>query len=142
MREILMNIMDIIIRNVIFYPCEEKLIFFTNNAKKEYKAILMDPPFDLSDSPVGIEREESGHVTLDEFGKLPIGNVIPDTMGAMLFIWVPSELTMQVNEICEKWGFLLVEHATWILRNLSYQIENRDSNLFGVSKRNLLLYRR
>jgi len=114
--------------------------FFQNNKDKKYKAILMDPPFDLSESPVCINN--GGNVKLSDFAKLPISEVIPDTVGAMLFIWVPSELTMQINEICESWGFLLVEHATWILRNLSYQIENRQSNLFGISKCNLLLYRR
>jgi len=119
--------------------------FFENNQDKTYKAILMDPPFDLSESPVYIPDENednSGKVKLSDFAALPIDEVIPNTVGAMLFIWVPSELTMQINDICESWGFLLVEHATWIMRNLSYQIENRESNLLGISKCNLLLYRR
>eukprot|EP01084_Bolivina_argentea_P261425 441758_1 len=117
--------------------------FFSNNIKKEYKAILMDPPFDLNDSPVQLDCDKNkGCIKLEEFKKLPINQVISDTCGAMLFIWVPSELTMQVNDICEEWGFLLVEHAGWICRNLKYQIENNNSNLFGLSKHNLLLYRR
>ena len=121
--------------------------FFQNNESKKYRAILMDPPFDLSESPVYIgsneENEENNKykIKLDDFSKLPIGELIPSDYGGMLFIWVPSELTMQVNDICESWGFLLVEHATWIMRNISYQIENRQSNLFGISKCNLLLYR-
>ena len=119
--------------------------FFANNAKKQYKAILMDPPFDLSESPVYVPNDENecpGTVKLDDFAKMPIGQIVPDTVGAMLFIWVPSELTMQINDICEDWGFVLVEHATWIMRNLSWQICNRRSNLLGISKCNLLLYRR
>jgi len=119
--------------------------FFPNNKDKVYRAILMDPPFDLSESPVHIQdpnEDTSGTVKLEDFKKIPMGKVVPDTVGAMLFIWVPSELTMQVNEICESWGFLLVEHATWICRNISWQIENRESNLTGISKRNLLLFRR
>jgi len=122
-----------------------KDFFFANNAEKVYRAVLMDPPFDLSESPVHIDddtKDKSGLVSLDEFKSIPMGRVVPDNEGAMLFIWVPSELTMQVNEICESWGFLLVEHATWILRNLSWQIMNRESNLTGISKSNLLLFRR
>jgi len=120
--------------------------FFANNAEKVYKAVLMDPPFDLSESPVFVPEggayDNSGTIKLEDFARLPMGEVVPNTVGAMLFLWVPSELTMQVNEICEAWGFLLVEHATWICRNLSWQIENRQSNLTGISKANLLLYRR
>ena len=81
-------------------------------------------------------------MSLEDFKQIPMDRVMPYTEGAMLFIWVPPELTMQVNEICESWGFLLVEHATWICRNLSWQIENRESNLTGISKQNLLLFRR
>jgi len=118
--------------------------FFSNNAKKEYKAILMDPPFDLSESPVYVPEEDDcpGTVKLEDFAKLPMGQIVPDTQGAMMFIWVPPELTMQINDICEDWGFVLCEHATWIMRNLSWQIKNRRSNLLGISKCNLLLYRR
>lgn len=124
--------------------------FFPNNKCNKYRAILMDPPFDLSESPVyipsslnnEIDEKDKYKVSLLEFSKLPIGELIPNDYGGMLFIWVPSELTMQVNDICENWGFLLVEHATWIMRNISYQIENRESNLLGISKSNLLLYRR
>lgn len=119
--------------------------FFSNNAAKVYRAVLMDPPFDLSDSPVHIQDESqdtSGNVTLADFKKIPMDRICPDTEGAMMFIWVPGELTMQVNEICESWGFLLVEHATWMHKNLSWQIMNRQSKLCGLSKSNLLLFRR
>lgn len=123
--------------------------FFQNNSIKKYRAILMDPPFDLSESPVyvpppndEIDEKDRFTIKLAEFAKLPIGEIIPIDYGGMLFIWVPSELTMQVNDICEQWGFLLVEHATWIMRNIRHQIENRESNLFGISKQNLMLYRR
>lgn len=118
--------------------------FFQNNKEKKYRAILMDPPFDLSESGVGIEHQEKDEtlIKLSDFSKLPIGSLIPEDYGGMLFIWVPSELTMQINDICESWGFILVEHATWIMRNISYQIINKKSNLFGISKCNLLLYRR
>ena len=60
----------------------------------------------------------------------------------MLFMWIPSELTIEIVDICESWGFLLVEHATWIRRNVSYRIENYQTNLIGSSKENLLLFRR
>eukprot|EP00484_Ammonia_sp_Unknown_P029502 CAMPEP_0197035526 /NCGR_PEP_ID=MMETSP1384-20130603/13299_1 /TAXON_ID=29189 /ORGANISM="Ammonia sp." /LENGTH=513 /DNA_ID=CAMNT_0042465599 /DNA_START=69 /DNA_END=1607 /DNA_ORIENTATION=- len=119
--------------------------FFSNNAEKQYRAILMDPPFDLNESPISMRDagdNKGDKISLDAFRKLPIGDLIPNDYGGMLFIWVPSELTMEINDICESWGFLLVEHATWIMRNLSYQIENRESNLLGVSKCNLMLYRR
>jgi len=109
-------------------------------------AILMDPPFDLSESPVHVggpgREQERGTVSLSDFAKLPIATLVPDTASTMLFMWIPAELTMQVNEICEQWGFVLVEHATWIMRNLRYQIENRESRLLGLSKHNLMLYRR
>lgn len=114
-------------------------------------AILMDPPFDLSESPVHVSSQSEsesesecgrGTVSLSDFAKLPMASLVPDTAGCMLFMWIPSELTMQVNEICEQWGFVLVEHATWIMRNLRYQIENRESRLLGLSKHNLMLYRR
>jgi len=106
-------------------------------------AILMDPPFDLSESPMHESGGSvAGTVSLADFAKLPMASLVPDTAGCMLFMWIPSELTMQVNEICEQWGFVLVEHATWIMRNLRYQIENRESRLLGLSKQNLMLYRR
>ena len=119
--------------------------FFENNAEKTYKAILMDPPFDMSESPVHIPNDDyecPGTVKLADFRKLPMAQIIPKNVGCMLFIWVPPEFTMQINDICEEWGFYLVEHATWIMRNLSWQIENRQSKLIGISKCNLLLYRR
>merc|ERR1712013_946719 len=105
-------------------------------------AILMDPPFDLSDSPVHVDTGARGTITVEDFARLPIAQLVPDTVGSMLFIWIPPELTMQVNEVCEQWGFVLVEHATWIVRNLRYQIENSESHLLGLSKHNLMLYRR
>jgi len=116
---------------------------FGGETCSEYRAILMDPPFDLSESPVySGDAAAAGTVKLADFARLPMASVVPDTVGCMLFMWIPSELTMQVNEICEQWGFLLVEHATWIMRNLRYQIENRESHLLGLSKHNLMLYRR
>jgi len=122
-----------------------KDFFYDNNGEKIYRAVLMDPPFDMSESPVHIQdpnQDTSGTVKLEDFKKIPMDKVRPPKEGCMLFIWVPSELTMQVNAVLESWGFLLVEHATWIMRNISWQIENRPSNLTGISKQNLLLYRR
>eukprot|EP01084_Bolivina_argentea_P215341 365586_1 len=117
--------------------------FCPSALNQEYKAILMDPPFDLRDSPITLQDETyQGNITLQDFATLPIDKIIDDTQGAMLFIWVPSELTIQISDICESWGFVLVDQATWIMRNLSNQIVNHDSNLFGISKRNLLLFRK
>eukprot|EP00485_Elphidium_margaritaceum_P018255 CAMPEP_0202727042 /NCGR_PEP_ID=MMETSP1385-20130828/184919_1 /ASSEMBLY_ACC=CAM_ASM_000861 /TAXON_ID=933848 /ORGANISM="Elphidium margaritaceum" /LENGTH=575 /DNA_ID=CAMNT_0049393275 /DNA_START=48 /DNA_END=1777 /DNA_ORIENTATION=+ len=120
-----------------------KDFFYASNTIGKYRAILMDPPFDVGESVTGIgENRLSYTIKLAEFAKLPIGELIPGDFGGMLFIWVPSELLSQINDILEAWGFILVEHATWVQRNLSYKIYNRDCGILGVGKGNLLLYRK
>ena len=110
--------------------------FFENNAEKTYKAILMDPPFDMSESPVHIPNDDyecPGTVKLADFRKLPMAQIIPKNVGCMLFIWVPPEFTMQINDICEEWGFYLVEHATWIMRKRGMMMILRQCFFFSVS---------
>lgn len=119
--------------------------FLPNNKEKVYSAILMDPPFDTSIAPVDIQNpshDTSARVTMEDFKKIPMTKIVPDGQGAMLFIWTPTELTLQVNAVCESWGYLLVEHGSWLYRGLDWGISNRESNLHGLSKVNLLLFRR
>jgi hypothetical protein len=104
---------------------------------KTYTGILMDPPFDLSN---GIVEKTPGTVTLEDFRKMPLPQLMP--AGGMLFIWTPTELTMQVTRICLEWGFLFAEHGALILKERTGGVWNRSTNALAQCKCNLLLFRR
>jgi len=101
-----------------------------------YLAVLIDCPFDLSNS---IVNPQPGIVSLQQFSKLPMKDIVPN---GMIFMWTPAELTYEIIRIIESWNFHFVEHATYCMKNILNRFVMRPTRFFNTSKHNLLLFRK
>jgi len=99
----------------------------------DYLAILVDAPFLLKN------QDSEGILTMSDLSKLELGEL---TKNGILFVWTPSELILSVTETVEKWGFLFVEHATWVKQNTNNTFHVSHGVFFNVCKSNLLLFRK
>jgi N6-adenosine-specific RNA methylase IME4 len=124
--------------NLAFHCIETDILSTKSSAypHQEYMSVLIDAPFDLRDS---IVSPQPGTINITEFKSLPVGDLVKN---GMLFIWTPSELLYEIMTIAESWNFHFVEHATWVMKNITNHFTLKKSEYFNISKCNLLLFRK
>jgi len=101
---------------------------------REILAILMDPPWELANSP-----KKNGQISPSQFAKLQLGNYM--TKG-FVFIWVEKEVIAKVVKIMSQWGFLYVENLVWVKQSVNNQPMRQEYKYFSKSKHSLLFFRK
>ena len=99
----------------------------------DYLGILMNPPWDIEDSP------DRGDVTLEDIEAIPVERLAP--LG-FVFIWVEKENLSRVCDIMSDKNFVYVENLTWVQLKPNNTIVESAARYIGRSHRTLLIFRR
>ena len=100
---------------------------------KDYLGVLMNPPWDIEDSP------DRGDVTLEDIEAIPLEKLTP--LG-FIFIWVEKENLSKVCDIMDRKNFVYVENLTWVQLKPNNTIVESSARYLGRSHRTMLIFRR
>eukprot|EP01119_Soliformovum_irregulare_P009145 TRINITY_DN22305_c0_g1_i1.p1 TRINITY_DN22305_c0_g1~~TRINITY_DN22305_c0_g1_i1.p1 ORF type:complete len:508 (+),score=100.70 TRINITY_DN22305_c0_g1_i1:135-1658(+) len=95
-----------------------------------WAAILLDPPW-------GVGR---GQITPKALKRM---NQFPQLIeNGFIFIWIEKELTMEIANICQEWGFKYVENVVWLKQKIDFEPYIESSTYFNKRKMTLHIWRK